>query len=196
MKNFKNRKTLLFIIILLIIGFIGGLAFIFYISDMDKVIVTKEIEEYIALINANKYNYFEGFINSAKINFLYITLIWSVGILFIFFPIIYGIIVYKGFIAGFLISSFVMIYGLKGIVYSIIFMFPQVFINVFLIVSLSIISIKFSKKIYNKIKLNESFNLIEVLKKYMITYLIFIGLSVVCSILEVFLNTFLIKLVI
>ncbi len=196
MKKFKNRKNLLSLLIIFAIGLAFGLTFIFFITDLDKSILKKELEEYISLINSNNYQYFSAFINSIKINLLYITIIWAVGILFIFFPLIYFLIFYKGFLFGFSISSFIYVYKLKGLIYSVIFMFPHEFINIALIITLSVIVLKFSKSLYYKIKNDEKISLKILSKKYITTYFIFIILGIISSLLEVFFNTILIKLVV
>lgn len=194
MKKFKNKKIMLSFLIIFVIGLAFGIYFIFYINESDKIILTKEIEEYISLINNNKFDYLNGFLNSLKINLTYVSFVWGSGILFIFFPITYFIIFYKGFLTGFIISSFIYLYKVKGVLLSIVFMFPHEIINIIILFMLSIISVKFSKKLFQKIKSNELINLKELSKRYLITYVVFIGFTIISSLLEVFINSFLIKI--
>lgn len=194
MKKFKNKKIMLSFLIIFVIGLAFGIYFIFYINESDKIILTKEIEEYILLINNNKFDYLNGFLNSLKINLTYVSFVWGSGILFIFFPITYFIIFYKGFLTGFIISSFIYLYKVKGVLLSIVFMFPHEIINIIILFMLSIISVKFSKKLFQKIKSNELINLKELSKRYLITYIVFIGFTIISSLLEVFINSFLIKI--
>ncbi len=194
MKKFKNKKIMLSFLIIFVIGLAFGIYFIFYINESDKIILTKEIEEYISLINNNKFDYLNGFLNSLKINLTYVSFVWGSGILFIFFPITYFIIFYKGFLTGFIISSFIYLYKVKGVLLSIVFMFPHEIINIIILFMLSIISVKFSKKLFQKIKSNELINLKELSKRYLITYIVFIGFTIISSLLEVFINSFLIKI--
>lgn len=194
MKKFKNKKIMLSFLIIFVIGLAFGIYFIFYINESDKIILTKEIEEYILLINNNKFDYLNGFLNSLKINLTYVSFVWGSGILFIFFPITYFIIFYKGFLTGFIISSFIYLYKVKGVLLSIVFLFPHEIINIIILFMLSIISVKFSKKLFQKIKSNELINLKELSKRYLITYIVFIGFTIISSLLEVFINSFLIKI--
>lgn len=196
MKKFKSKKIFFSFLILFLIGLALGLFFIYYISETDKIILSKEFEEYFYLYDKGSFNYFKGFLDSFKINFTYLTIIWSSGILFLFFPIVYFIVFYKGFLIGFLISSFISIYKIKGILYSFIFIFPHEIINVVLLFMISVISIKFARKIFMKAKNNESINLKVLYKKYTLTYLVFTLLFLLSSLLEIFLNSFLIKIVI
>lgn len=195
MKKFKNRKILLSFIILFIIGLALGLIFITYLREFDKTLIQKEINEYMDLINGDL-NYLKGFINSFKINFIYITIIWLTGLISITFLINYFIIFYKGFLIGFTISSFTIIYKVRGILLSIVFMFPQELINVFLLITLSVISIKFSKKIYLKLKKNDIIDFKKNYKEYIKIYFIFLLFGVISSLIEVFINSLLVRLVV
>lgn len=195
MKNFKNRKILLSFIILFLFGLVVGLLFITYLKDLDKALIEKEINEYIKLISGD-ISYINGFLNSFKINFIYITLIWLVGLIPIIFLLNYFIIFYKGFLIGFTISSFIMIYKLKGLFLSLIFMFPHVLINIFIFITLSVISIKFSKKMYLKLKRNNMYDFKKDYKEYIKIYFIFLVLVVINSLIEVFINSLLVRLVV
>ena len=195
MKKFKNRKILLSFIILFLIGLAIGISFITYLNDIDKTLIEKEINEYIRLINSSK-DYLNGFLNSFKINFIYITLIWVTGIIPIIFLLNYFVIFYKGFVIGFTISSMVLIYKLKGLFLSLLFMFPHEYINIFLFITLSVLAIKFSKKTYLRFKNNDVYNLKKEYKDYIKIYFIFILLSLINSLIEVFINSLLVRLVV
>lgn len=195
MKNFKNKKILLSFIILFTIGLAVGLIFNLYIKEIDKTIIEKEINEYINLINGDL-NYYKGFLNSFKINFIYITIVWIVGLIPIMFLLNYFIIFYKGFLTGFIVSSFVMIYKIKGILLSLIFMFPHEYINIFLMITLSVLSIKFSKRMYLKIKRNDMYNFKKDYKDYIKIYFVFLILGIASSAIEVFINSLLVRLVV
>ena len=195
MKKFKNRKILFSFIILFIFGLAVGLLFITYLKDLDKTLIEKEINEYIKLISGD-IDYLKSFINSFKINFIYITLIWLVGLIPIIFLLNYFIIFYKGFLIGFTISSFIMIYKLKGLFLSLIFMFPHELINIFIFITISILSIKFSKKMYLKLKRNDMYDFKKDYKEYLKVYFIFLILGILNSLIEVFINSLLVRLVV
>jgi stage II sporulation protein M len=195
MKKFKNKKILLSFIVLFIIGLAFGLIFNFYITEIDKTIIKKELIEYFATIKTN-YSYSKGLLNSIKTNFLYITLIWVTGLVPFLFLINYFIIFYKGFLIGFTIASIIMIYRLKGLIISFVFLFPHEFINVLIFITLSVSSMKFSKKIYNKIKNNNMIDFKKDYKEYIKIYILLIILSFISSIFEIFFNSLLIRLVV
>lgn len=196
MKKILNKKTLLFYFLLFGLGTIFGLIFIFFISDLDKYVIKNGLTEYITSITSNSFSYKEGLVLSLKTNIIYITLIWLCGIIFIFIPIVVFIIFYKGFIIGFMISSFILTFKAKGIFYTILFIFPHEIINSLAIIIFSIYSFKFAKKIMGTIYRNEEVNLRKLSKNYFIIYSLFIVVSLVSSLIEIYINSFLIKLLI
>jgi stage II sporulation protein M len=195
MKKFENKKTLLSVLIIFTVGLALGIMFIFIINSNDKIIITNQITKYINLINVST-SYFKGFLKSFKNNFIYVTFIWSIGLIPFIFIINYFIIFYKGFLTGFFISSIIMIYKLKGIFLSLVFLFPHEYINMFLLITLSVIALKFSKKVYLKLKRNSSYDFNVIYKEYIKIYFIFIIFSLISSLLEVFFNSLLIRLVV
>lgn len=195
MKKFKNKKILLSFIILFLIGLAFGLIFNFYISSIDKTLIKREIIEYFSIIK-NNLSYSTGLIKSIKTNILYITLIWVIGIIPFLFLVNYFVVFYKGFLIGFSISSIIMIYKLKGVLISLIYLFPHEFINIFIFITLSVSSIKFSKKIYNRIKNNNVVNFKKEYTDYVKIYILFVAISIASSLLEIFFNSLLIRLVI
>ena len=195
MKKFKNKKILLSFIILFLFGLAFGLIFNFYITDIDKTLIKKEIMGYFAIIKTDL-PYAKGLLNSIKTNFLYITLIWVIGIIPFLFLINYFMVFYKGFLVGFSISSIILIYRFKGILMSVLFLFPHEFINIFLFITLSVSSIKFSKKMFNRIKDNNIIDFKVEYKEYIKIYILFLSISILSSLLEIFFNSLLIRLVV
>lgn len=120
----KNIKKYYFIIGLLILGFISGIVFIYFITDMDKLIVKNEISDYIRIINKDDFNYLDSLFKSFLENIIFLFIIWSSGFIFILLPISYFLIFYKGFLLGFLLSILVYIYKLKGIILFLGFVIP------------------------------------------------------------------------
>lgn len=194
MKKIFNKKRTLFYLLLFSLGVIFGLVFVFLISDLDKFVIKEGLNEYITSITSNTFSYKEGLILSIKTNILYLTIIWLCGIVFIFIPIVIFIIFYKGFMIGFMISSFILTFKIKGFLYSILFIFPYEIINVLIIIIFSIYSIRFAKKIIKVIYNNEDINLRKISKNYFIIYMIFLFISLISSLIEIYFNSFLIRL--
>jgi stage II sporulation protein M len=196
MKKLFQKKIFKYFLILLVLGFIFGVVFIFFIKDLDKFTIKSGLNEYIKLLSSKNYSYFDGFINSLKNNLIYTSLIWACGIIFILVPILVFIIFYKGFMIGFMLSSFILTFKAKGILYFILFIFPHELINIFSILLFSMYAIKFSKKIAGSIYRNEDINLRKVLFNYMIIFGVFILIAIISALIEIYLNSFILKLLI
>lgn len=195
MKKILRNKNIYYLLLFLL-GIIFGLIFIFFVTDLDKYLIRSGLTEYITSITSKTFSYKEGLLLSFKSNILYVTIIWLCGMIFFLVPITLFIIFYKGFMLGFMISSFFITYKLKGILYSVLFIFPHELINLLVIVIFGIYSVKFSKNLIKIIYKNENVNLRNILKKYFILYLFFIIISFISSLLEIFLNYFLIRIII
>lgn len=189
MKKIINKKFNLPVIVTFLIGIVFGIIFLFFISEVDKLIIKSEIEEYLSLVS-NSSNTLNSILNSFKNNLLYLTIIWVSSITIIFTPIVFFVIFYKGFLTGFLMSSFIMIFGIKGFIYSLIFTFPHEIINIIVFILFSIIMVSISYKIMKSIYKNDTINLRIFCKKVFILYIAFILVLLISSILEIYLNHF------
>lgn len=189
MKKIINKKFNLPVIVTFLIGIVFGIIFLFFISEVDKLIIKSEIEEYLSLVS-NSSNTLNSILNSFKNNLLYLTIIWVSSITIIFTPIVFFVIFYKGFLTGFLMSSFIMIFGIKGFIYSLIFTFPHEIINIVVFILFSIIMVSISYKIMKSIYKNDTINLRIFCKKVFILYIAFILVLLISSILEIYLNHF------
>ncbi len=189
MKKIINKKFNLPVIVTFLIGIVFGIIFLFFISEVDKLIIKSEIEEYLSLVSSSS-NTLNSILNSFKNNLLYLTIIWVSSITIIFTPIIFFVIFYKGFLTGFLMSSFIMIFGIKGFIYSLIFTFPHEIINIVVFILFSIIMVSISYKIMRSIYNNDTINLRIFCKKVFILYISFLVVLLLSSILEIYLNHF------
>ncbi len=189
MKKIINKRFNLPVIVTFLIGIVFGIIFLFFISEVDKLIIKSEIEEYLNLVG-NSQDSINSILISFKNNLLYLTIIWVCSISIIFTPIIFFVIFYKGFLTGFLMSSFIMIFGIKGFIYSLIFTFPHEIINIIVFILFSIIMVSISYKIMKSIYKNDTINLRIFCKKVFILYVSFILILLLSSILEIYLNHF------
>lgn len=184
------------ILIIFILGFIFGLIFILFIDDMDKLLISNEIKEYINIINNNSFSYANIFFDSFLENFILYFIIWCSGFIFILIPINYFFCFYKGFLLGFLISNMFLIYKIKGVIYSIIFIFPHEILSIIYLFILIFVITKFSKKFISILFNNDNYNLKKLIKNYFIIIIISIIVAIIISLSEVFINYFLVKLIV
>ena len=192
-----NKKINLFVVFILILGIISGSIFLVILSKTDKEFVINQITTFINNINSNNINNITAFKNSLLKNSILIILIWVLGmsIIGIIFNIFF--IYFKGFITGFSISSFLLVYKYKGLILSLIYVVPSIIINVIVIILLGAYSIMFSINLWKMIFLKDKlFSSTKLLKKYFIVFGTSLVLILISSLTEGFLVPALIKLII
>ena len=170
-----NKKTMIFLLIIVIIGIISGSFFSVILNQSDKQLVIDNIKSYID--NVSKINNIEILKNTLIINILIILFIWILGISVIGLLIVILLIFWKSFTLSFTISSFIITYNIKGLLLAVIYMFPHLIINILIILYVGSFAIKFSiliiKCIFNKVNLNLK-KLMKIYLKVLIISLIFI----------------------
>ena len=194
MKKIIDNKILFILLLIAGLGFLFGLVFIFLIDKMDKLIIKTEITEYISLILNKSYSIKKGVMNEITNNLVNYSLIFISSVIFILLPLVLFFDFYIFFTFGFMISSFIYTYKVKGLMYLIYFIFPFKILNICLILMFIMFSIKFSKKIYLFFSTNEEINIKLYTKKYIIIYLLFIVTSIIISVLEMYLSLFLLTI--
>ena len=103
-----NKKTMIFLLIIVIIGIISGSFFSVILNQNDKQLVIDNIKNYID--NISKINNIEILKNTLIINLLIILFIWILGISVIGLLIVILLIFWKSFTLSFTISSFIITY--------------------------------------------------------------------------------------
>ena len=190
MKIIKN-KLFKVLIVLFILGFVLGI-----ISYLLLDVENNSIINYFSLLKDNKFNYFNGFINSIKYNYKYAFLLWIFGICLFLSFIIPFIIIYRGISVGFTLFSIIYTFKLKGLIMALILVFPVILVNELIFILLSYYAIKFSYREFNIIKNNKSINLKSFIKNYFIIFIIFLGVLLLNSIFEIYISSNIIKFVI
>lgn len=194
MKKIIDKKLLIFLFIIAGLGLLFGMLFIFLVDKMDKLIIKTEITEYITLITNKTYSIKNGILNETINNLLIYTIIFISSIIFILFPLILFINFYIFFTFGFMISTFIYTFKMKGLVYLVYLLLPFKILNIFLILLFIMFSIRFSKKVYLFWNTNEDINIKINAKKYLIIYLLFIITSIIVNVFETYLSLFLLNL--
>lgn len=194
MKKLINDKIIKIASILLVLGILSGVVFLLITSSLDKMIIKDEINSYINCFNSKVS--INSFLTSFKYNIIYFIIITISGIFYLFSPLIIFVNYYKGLQIGFLMSSIILTFKTKGILLMLVSLFPHViFISISIIIYSSImlnISYKLMKATYNE----ESINLKIFVKKVLLLFLIGIVISLIGTLLEVFVNAYLVRLVI
>ncbi len=187
-----NSRIFKLLIMLLLVGFLLGIIS-FIISDKKS--INSDVINYISLIKNGNFNKILGLYNSIKSNIKYSFYIWIFGILFILCFINLFLIVYKGISLGFMISSIIYTFKIKGVILSLILLLNNV-LNIFVFILLSYYSINFAIKSFNTYRNNRYVNYKDFFTKYIYLYLIFIVVLILSSLLEIYISSNLIKFVV
>ena len=191
----KLKKKYLFLIIIVIIGFIMGIIFSNILSVEDSKLVNSKITNYFNnLAKDTPINYLSNLFLSIKNNILYLVIIWIMGLSIIGLVLNNFILFFKSFILGFSVGGIINIYFYSGIVLSFFYVFPALLINILILTMMTYYANDFSLKLFNTIfrKGNTKFNLL--IKKYLKVLGIFTIILLVSSIIETFITPFFLKL--
>jgi len=192
MKKLIDKKILLVSSILLGLGILSGIIFFFITTSLDKMIVKNMMNEFVSI----KTNVtFSTFINSFKYNIIYIVIITLSSLLVIFSPLVLLINYYKGLTIGFLISSTISTFKLKGILYFVAILFPHHILMSILLILYSSIMFKLSLKLLKVIYMNEPINLNIFIKKVLILFLTSLIICIIISLLEIYISPLLLGLI-
>lgn len=192
MKKLIDKKILLVSSILLGLGILSGIIFFFITTSLDKMIVKNMMNEFVKI----KTNVtFSTFINSFKYNIIYIVIITLSSLLVIFSPLVLLINYYKGLTIGFLISSTISTFKLKGILYFVAILFPHHILMSILLILYSSIMFKLSLKLLKVTYMNEPINLNIFIKKVLILFLISLIACIIISLLEIYISPLLLGLI-
>ena len=191
-----SKKINYFVITILLFGVISGSIFLIVLNDTDKSNAILQIETFISNIDSNKIDNGLALKNSLIINYIFVGLIWGLGLSII--GVIFNIFLtyIKGFIIGFSISSIFLTYKYKGILMGLLYIFPHQIINIIVVCILTIYSIMFSHNLLTiivskNVKKNRS-----MLKKYVIILIFSVIASFISSILEIYMFPNLLKVII
>lgn len=190
-----NKKINLFVFFIIMLGIISGSIFLIALNKTDKELVINQITTFITNINNNNINNFNAFKNAFISNIIFISSIWILGMSIIGIIINIFTIYLKGFVIGFTLSSFFLVYKYRGLLISTIYLIPSSIINIIIILIIGVYSIILTNYLWKVIFLRDhSNNIRKFLKKYTIIFLISIIFIAISSLCESYLVPALIKL--
>ena len=186
-----NKKTyFIFLISLFLIGLTSGIVFFILLINSGKEEIVNNVNSYFTL--SDNYNYLSILLDSIKNNFSNVILLWLLGISVIGIFIIIFLYFIEGFSIGFIISSIFYSFKYKGIVGSILYLFPGKLLYLLIIFILTFFAGIFSFNLIKNIIKKEE----QTLNIYFRKYLKILGLCLAFALLISFLETFITPLMI
>ncbi len=145
----NNARDYCILLILFIIGIVLGVFFINNASHEQKQEITSYINTFITSVKENKtINQIELLKDSLIKNITLALLLWFIGSTVTLIPLIYGIIVFRGFCLGYTISSAIAILGSgKGLIFSITTLLFQNILFIPALLAIALSGIKLYKSI-------------------------------------------------
>ena len=181
-----NKKIVVFLLGLAIIGLILGSFYTVILKDTDKSLVKDYMGEFLTNIKTNKINYVDVYINNTITNFIFISVIWLLGISVIGLPIKLFMYFSKAFVMGFTISSFILNYKLKGVLLSLIYVVPHGILNFIIYIILMNYAITLSIKITETFIKKKEINFKGIMHRYVTVLGICFISTLILNLYEVF----------
>ena len=188
-----DKKYVFFSLIIVLTGIIFGSLFIVILNKTDKNLVIEYIQEFISSIRNNTFNYIGTFKSTISINVIIIITMIILGISCILSPFNILILFYKSFIIGFSVSSFILTFKMKGLLLSIIYIFPHFVLNILIFCILTAFTLKLSINLIKSTLRKKKVNLGLYFQKYIFVIFIFIMLISITSVYESFAVPYLFK---
>lgn len=198
--NIKNTKLInqkrryMIVIIMTLIGIIIGLAFPYFLSADNELLLKNSVVNYFESIDKNNYNTFIAIKNASFLNISIPLIIWFLGLSVLGAIFIIPILCYKGFILGFSFSSIVYIYKIKGILGAFLYVFPNLILALIVYILLSFYAIGFSFKLFRYLFMKDKLELNLYMNKYFRILAVSLIILILLSLYEVYLLPILLKL--
>lgn len=144
-----NKKEYILITLIFLVGIFLGVMFINNTNEQDA----NEIKTYLLgfiekLKNTEKLNNTVLLKESLKQNILLGILLWFFGTTVIGIPLVFGLIIYRGFCLGYTISTIIITMGIgKGMIFSFIILLLQNIIFIPAIIAIGVSGLKLYKSI-------------------------------------------------
>lgn len=186
-----DKKVLLFLLIISIVGIVTGSFFMIILSSDDKLIITDSLKQFINSIS--KITTIDYFKSNFILNSLYLVILWLLGISVIGLPIVIMIIFFKSFVISLTFSSFIINFKFKGFLYGLIYNFPHSILNLLVYIYLGIYSIKLSLAIISSIIQKKNINFKNIMNRYIKIFLFSILIVILTTLYETFIMPLLLK---
>lgn len=191
----NNKKEYVIVALLFVIGIFLGVLFINHIQEGQKTEITEYFKAFIEKMkNMEELNSMDLLRNSMGQNIILAIVLWFFGTTVIGIPVVFGIVLYRGFCLGYTIAVCVTIMGLpQGLWFALILLLLQNILFIPAMLALAVSGFKLYKSI---IKDRNKENIkVEVVRHTIFSFLMLLIL-VVASVVEIFLSTTLLKVLI
>lgn len=184
----NNKKEYIMVLLLFIIGIFLGVLFVNHIQDAQKREITTYLNTFMdKMKNEENLNHVELLRHSMGQNIMIAIVLWFFGTTVIGIPVVFGLVVYRGFCLGYTIAVSTSIMGLpQGIFFVLILLFLQNILFIPAILALAVSGFKLYQSII-KDRNRENIK-IEVVRHTVFSFIMLLIL-LLSSVVEIFLST-------
>ena len=188
----NNLREYIIILLIFIIGIFLGVFFINNIQDGQMAEISEYINTFINnLKNSSEVNNLDLLKTSMLQNIVLGVAIWFFGTTVIGIPVVFGIVLYRGFCLGYTISTCITVMGLsKGLLFVLITLVLQNLIFIPAIIAIAVSGFKLYKSIVKDRKVD---NIKLEILRHTIFSLIMMILLIISSLIETFVSTEILK---
>lgn len=184
----KYFKEYFLVTIIFVIGIIIGVIFINNLSENQSNEISTYINSFLENIkNNNNFNYAELFKDSVIQNLVLVVTLWFVGATLIGIPLVFAIVLFRGFCLGYTISAVMHVLGIsKGIVFVLTSMFLQNIIFIPAVIALAVSGIRLYHTV---VKDRSSEGIKYAIIRHSVFSIVILVLLIISSVIEVFCST-------
>lgn len=190
----SNKKIFVFLISLSIVALVFGSSLPIFLSSDDKKLVNEYLISFVDGVRASC-DYLFLLKNSLINNGGFALIVWLLGVSIIGVPIVLFLFFSKCFILGFSITSIILNYGFKGILFSLVYIFPHQVINILVYALITNYSLIFSLKIIFLIIKKHDFNIRVAFNKYFKIFVFCLIVLILSSLYETFVSPVVFKFI-
>lgn len=190
---YLNLKEYIIVLIIFVLGILLGMTLLQNLSDEQKQELVKYIDTSVGDFKNNiEIDKILLLKNSIINNIMLVIIMWFAGSTIIGLPIVYGVIIFKGFSLGYTISAIIAILGVRnGMLFVLTSMFLQNIILIPCLLALAVSATRFCKSILkDRKKENIKYGVI----KHTLFSVIIILLLSVSALIEAYISTFLFEI--
>ena len=183
----NNKKEYILVTLIFIIGIFLGVLFINQIQEGQKTEITSYLNNFIEKMkNIESLNHIELLKNSMGQNILLAIVLWFFGTTVIGIPIVFGLVLYRGFCLGYTIAICITIMGLpQGLLFALLLLLVQNILLIPAILALAVSGFKLYKSIVKD--RNKENVKIEIVRHTVFSFIMLLVL-VVASVIEIFIS--------
>ncbi|MEG2322266.1 MAG: stage II sporulation protein M [Bacilli bacterium] len=191
-----DKKLLVFLIVLGLIGVLVGSVFVTILNNSDKVLISDYLNNFLNNIESGQLDYLLALKNNLFNIILFVSIIWLLGISVIGLPIMIMMYFTFSFIMGFSIGSIILAFKLKGLLFALIYIFPSGVISLIILILLMIYAMSFSFKLIYTIFKKKTIDFKYMMNKYLIVLGIVLIVMIITSLYDTYIMPNIVKSII